>query len=364
MAGIDRRAILTQIHESMEAVMAREFIRKSRRQILRIVVVALAAGFLPGRGTAGTDQPEKAKDVSEQIVDTMNAIFGKHPGYRAAHAKGIVCEGEFTPAPTAAGLSRAPHLQAQGKPVRVTVRFSDSTGIPTVPDGAPGANPHGLAVRFHLPEGGSTDIVSNAYNGFAVSTAEDFVALLQALAGSGPDAPKPKPIERFLATHPKAVKAITAPKPTPVSFATEPYFGVNAFLFTNRDGKARYGRYQFRPEAGAEFLSDQDAAKQPANFLIDELGSRLSKGPAKFRLIVQLAAAGDPVNDATAVWPDDRPTVELGVLSVNHPVADNDAAQRALAFDPLRLVDGIEGSDDPLLEARSSVYAVSRRRRR
>src|SRR5271157_672993 len=156
MAGIGRRAILTQIHEPREAVMARDFIPKSRRQILRIIVVALAADFSPGRGMAGENQPEKAKDISEQIVDTMNAIFGKHPGYRAAPAKGIVCEGEFTPAPTAAGLSRAPHLQAQGKPVRVTVRFSDSTGIPTVPDGAPGANPHGLAVRFHLPEGGGT----------------------------------------------------------------------------------------------------------------------------------------------------------------------------------------------------------------
>ena len=118
MAGIDRRAILAQIHEKIEAVMAREFIRKSRRQNLRII--------------------------------------------------------------------------------------------------------------------------SNAYNGFAVSTAEDFLALLQALAGSGPNAPEPKPIEKFLATHPKAVKAITAPKPTPVSFATEPYFGVNAFLFTNCDGKARF----------------------------------------------------------------------------------------------------------------------------
>jgi len=344
--------------------MAREFICKSKRQILRIIVLALAAGFLPGRGQAGTNEPDKAKDVFEQIVDTMNAIFGKHPGYRAAHAKGIVCEGEFTPPSTAAGLSRAPHLQVQERPVRVTVRFSDSTGIPTVPDGSPGASPHGLAVRFHLADGGSTDIVSNAYNGFAVSTAEDFLALLQALAGSGPDVPKPKPIEKFLATHPRAVKAITAPKPTPVSFATEPYFGVNAFLFTNRDGKARYGRYQFRPEAGTEFLADQDAAKQPANFLIDELGGRLSKGPARFRVVVQLAGEGDPVNDATAVWPDDRPIVELGVLSVHHPVADNDASQRALAFDPLRLVDGIEGSDDPLLEARSSIYAVSRRRRR
>ena len=139
---------------------------------------------------------------------------------------------------------------------------------------------------------------------------------------------------------------------------------MNAFLFTNKDGKARYGRYQFRPDAGEKFLSAEDAAKKPANFLIDELGDRLAKGPAKFRLVVQLAAEGDPVDDATAVWPDDRPTVELGILSVIRLVGDNDAAQRALAFDPLHLVDGIEGSDDPLLEARSAAYAISRRRRR
>ena len=233
-----------------------------------------------------------------------------------------------------------------------------------MPDGFPVANPHGLAVRFHLPEGGSTDIVTNAFNGFAVANGEDFLAFLRAVAESGPNAPKPTPIEKFLDTHPKAKKVVTAPKPTPFSFATEPYFGINAFLFTNRDGKARYGRYQIRPEAAEKFLTVEEAAKKPPNFLIDELGDRLAKGPARFRLVVQLAAEGDPVDDATVVWPDDRPTVELGVLSVTKPVADNDAAQRALAFDPLRLVDGIEASDDPLLELRSAVYAVSRRRRR
>jgi catalase len=346
----------------MEVLMPREIACNAGWPIVTTILLTVVAGAWLDGGVARSDEPEKAKDVPEQIVDTMNAIFGKHPGYRSAHAKGIVCEGEFIPAATAAALSRAPHLQ--DKPVRVTVRFSASTGLPDVPDGASVANPHGLAVRFHLPEGGSTDIVSNAYNGFAVSTAEDFLGLLRALAESGPDAPKPRPIEKFLATHPKAMKAAKDPKPTPVSYATEPYFGVNAFLFTNKDGKTRYGRYQFRPEAGTQFLADEDAAKKHPNFLIDELTDRLSKGPAKFRLVVQLAAEGDPVNDATAVWPDDRPTVELGTLYITHPVANNDAAQRALAYDPLRLVDGIEASDDPLLEARSAAYAVSKRRRK
>ena len=293
----------------------------------------------------------------------MNAISGKHPGFRSAHAKGVVCEGEFVPSASAAGLSKAPHLR--GGPVKATVRFSDSTGLPDMPDGAAGASPHGLAVRFHLPGGGGTDIVSNAFNGFAVANGEDFLALLRAVAESGKDAPKPTALDRFLAAHPKAMKVVTAPKPTPASFATEPYFGVNAFLFTNAEGKARYGRYQFRPEAGSKFLTADEAAAKPANFLIDELGDRLAEGPVKFRLVVQLAAEGDPRrrrDGRLARRPARRGTGRPVRRSAK--VADSDAAQRALGFDPLRLVDGIEASDDPLLELRRAVYAVSRRRRK
>jgi catalase len=335
--------------------MVGEFDRYGRREILRAIGAACLLG-----GVARGDEPEKS--VPEQLVDTLNALFGKHPGFRAAHAKGIVCEGEFTPAASAAALSKAPHLQ--GRPTRVTVRFSDSTGIPEIPDGVPDAGPRGMAVRFHLPGGGSTDIVANAFNGFAVANGEDFLAFLKAVAASGKDAPKPTPLETFLASHPKAKKVATTPKPVPASFATEPYFGVNAFQFTNAEGKSRFGRYRLRPEAGAKFLGAEEAATKPRDFLIDELGERLAKGPAKFRIVVQLAGEGDKVDDATEVWPDDRPTVELGVLSITAKVADNDSAQRALAFDPLHLVDGIEASDDPLLEVRSAAYAVSRRRRR
>ena len=325
-----------------------------RREILK----ALAATLLLGP-VERADDPES---LPERIVGAMEAISGKHPGFRSAHAKGVVCEGQFVPAASAPGLSKALHFQ--GESVKATVRFSDSTGLPDIPDTAAGASPHGLAVRFHLQDGGSTDIVSNAFNGFAVANGEDFLALLQAVAASGKDASKPSPIEKFLATHPRALEVIKAPKPTPASFATEPYFGVNAFRFTNAEGATRHGRYQFRPHAGSKFLTAGEAAGKSANFLIDELGDRLAKDPVRFHLVVQLAAAGDPVDDATAAWPDDRPVVELGMLSVTRRVADSDAAQRALGFDPLRLVDGIEASDDPLLELRPAVYAASRRRRK
>src|SRR5262245_15621999 len=103
----------------------------------RDVLKALAASALIGPGLARADD----KDVAEELVDALNALFGKHPGFRAAHAKGIVCEGEFTPAASAAALSKAPHLQ--GPPVKVTVRFSDGTGVPDIPDGVPDAGPRG-----------------------------------------------------------------------------------------------------------------------------------------------------------------------------------------------------------------------------
>jgi catalase len=335
--------------------MTRKIDRFGRRDVLRAIGAAsLFGGFSWG------DEPEKS--VPEQIVDTMNLLFGKHPGFRAAHAKGIVCAGEFTPAASAANLSVAPHFR--GEPVKVTVRFSDSTGIPDIPDGLPDAGPRGMAVKFHLAGGKSTDIVANAFNGFAVGTGEEFLGFLKAVAASGKDAPKPTALDKFLSAHPKAKRVVTAPKNVPASFATEPYYGVNAFQFTNASGKSRLGRYQLHPEAGSQFLNGEEAAKKPPNFLLDELGERLASGPVKYRIVVQLAGEGDKVDDATEVWPDDRPTIELGTLLITNKVADNDAAQRALAFDPLHLVEGIEPSDDPLLEVRSAAYAISRRRRR
>ncbi|QEH35822.1 Catalase-related peroxidase [Aquisphaera giovannonii] len=323
----------------------------------RFGMVIVLASLIAGGAVA--DDP---RGLPEQIVDEMNAIFGKHPGFRAVHAKGVVAEGEFTPSARAATVSKAPHLR--GAPSKITVRFSDGTGNPEIPDGLAGAGPRGMAVKFHLADGESTDIVANAFNGFAVSNGEDFLAMLRAIAASGKGAPSPTPLEQFLAAHPAAKRVVAAHKPVPASFATEPYFGNNALSFTDAEGKSRFGRYRLIPEAGSKFLDDAEAKAKPPNFLADELRSRLAGGPARFRLAVQLAAPGDKVDDATVVWPDDRPVIELGILSISRVVADSATAQRALAYDPLRLVDGIEASDDPLLELRSAVYAESRRRRR
>jgi catalase len=310
----------------------------------------------PSTGLTGQNEQLYGK-----LVDALNALFGIHPGFRATHAKGVICEGTFTPNVAAASLSRGPHFQ--GVATRMTVRFSDFTGIPTIPDTDPNANPRGMGMKFHTANGTDTDVVAHSFNGFPVGTAEEFLEFLLAVGHSGPDSPKPSPIEVFLNTRPRAMKFVTAPKPAPASFASQSYFSVNALRFTNADGKSRFARYQIHPVEGEVHLNDAETAAKSPNYLFDELAGRLAKAPAKLKLFAQLAADGDKTEDASITWPDDRPQVELGTIAITKCAEDSDAIQRGMVFDPASLIDGIELSDDPLPAARSAIYSIAYQRR-
>jgi catalase len=246
--------------------------------------------------------------------------------------------------------------------VPVTVRFSDFAGVPTIPDTDPNASPRGFAVKFHLPDGTDTDLVTHSYNGFPTATAEEFRDLLLALAASGPDAPKPTPLEKFFETHPIAKTFLTAEKPAPVSFGTLPYFGVNTFKFTNAKGDVTYVRFQLQPEAGAQYLTKGQLAAVGPNYLREEIVKRVGEGPVRFKYVAQIAEQGDKLDDPSIAWPDDRKTVELGTIEVEKAVADSDAAQRALLFIENALPPGIE-PEDPMINIRSQAYAISFARR-
>ena len=298
-------------------------------------------------------------DLTTQIVDAMNKVYGVHPGFRAAHAKGVVVQGNFKGTPEAAALSKA--IIFNGNTLPVTVRFSDGAGVPDIPDGSPGANPHGMAIKFHLPDGGETDMVINSLKFFPVSNGEDFRDLNLAVAASPPDAAKPTKLELFIAKHPSVPAALATPK-TPDSFADDEYFGVNAFVFINSAGQKQAVRYQMVPEHLVH-LESADAAKKDPDFLVRELPERLTKGPVTFHLKAQLAAPGDPTNDATKPWPDDHKVVELGMLTIDKAVPDSKEAEKPLLFLPGNVTDGIETSDDPLIDIRGGAYAVSFSRR-
>jgi catalase len=323
--------------------------------ILLVLALALSPLLAPS-AFAENDQ----KSTPAGLVDALNGVFGKQTDNRAVHTKGIVLEGKFTPSPEAAALSKAPHLQ--GTAVPVTVRFSDFAGVPAIPDSDPNASPRGMAVKFHLPDGSDTNIVTHSYNGFPTATADEFQQLLIALAASGPDAPKPTPLEKFFETHPIAKTFLTAEKPAPVSFGTLPYFGVNSFKFTDAKGDVTYVRYRLEPEAGAQYLTKDQLAAAGPNYLVEEIGKRVGDGPVRFKYIAQVAEEGDKIDDPSIAWPDSRKTVELGVIEIDKVDADSATAERALIFQPTAVPAGIEPAD-PMISARSAAYAVSFGRR-
>jgi catalase len=319
---------------------------------IRIVAAGISLPALVAAGATGAEE----KALGTRIVDQMNALYGAHPGVRANHATGAVFEGAFTPAQGADELSSAVFLK--GPPTPLTIRFSNAGGVPDAPDTHSSIGGiRGMAIKFHLANRGENDIVCISANGFPVATGEDFLALLQAVGGSGPT-----PIDTFLSSHPAAAAFLTGSRPVAVSYGTQPFFGVNALKFTNAQGISKFGRYRIVPESGPAYVSDDEAAKRPATALADNLRASIEKGPVKFRLQVQLAAADDPITDATRVWPDSRPTVELGEIAITRAL-DTKKVENGLLFMPTNLTNGIDVSDDPLLNTRTEAYGESYGRR-
>lgn len=289
-----------------------------------------------------------------EAIDRIAAATGAEHGFRTLHAKGHFYEGTFTATPEAAALSRAGHLQ--GEPVPVLVRWSNGSGFPRNKDGS--SDVRGMAVKFRLPDGSATDLLGQTAPRFPVRTPEDFVALVDATR-------QPWRLPLFLATRPGAAVALLANaragavKP-PRSYAEATYYPVHAYRWLAADGSARWVRYRLQP-LGAE------AARPAGEYagrerLREEIVARLASHPVAFELRVTLAATGDDPDDPMSVWRGER-ELSAGRIEVTAPVDDPEAGGTPTVFDPTRVVDGIELSEDPILRFRPAAYSVSVDRR-
>ena len=282
--------------------------------------------------------------------------------FSPAHAKGLLLTGIFTPSEEAKKLSTAPHFNNKSTPI--WVRFSNSTGIPNIPDFDANADPRGMAIRFQLGNRKHTDIISHSTPFFPTRTGAEFLQFLQALALSPPDGPHPSPIEQFISYNPSALAFVTAPKPAPSSYAREQYWSVTAFKFINDAGKESFLRYHVVPDAGVDTLEGEALKGKDPDYLQKEIQERVEAGTIGFKLLAQVAHEGDVTDDATVHWPPSRKMVELGSLKINAICPDNAANQKYVIFDPIPRVQGVEPSDDPLLELRAAVYLMSGKQRR
>jgi catalase len=296
-------------------------------------------------------------DLHEQLVEAANALYGSHEGHRALHAKASWARGTFTGNAEAARLSRARHLS--GEPVEALVRFSNASGDPQANDAA--RDGRGMAVKLRW-DGGETDILTTTVPTFATRTPEEFLELLR-LRRPDPETGQPdmEKLGAFLGEHPEAQPAISAVlmKEPLASFATAPYYSPHFFALVDSDDNRTWVRWRFAPDAGEQRMPDDDARALGRDYLHDELAERLSSGVIGFDFELQLAGEGDALDDPTQEWPDETTLLAAGRLEITELVDDPERDGHIDVFDPNRIVDGVELSDDPVLLARREAYSVS-----
>ncbi|BBY21283.1 catalase family peroxidase [Mycobacterium stomatepiae] len=296
--------------------------------------------------------------TADDAIEAIRGTGGAQPGARALHAKGTLYRGTFTATRDGGELSLAKHLD--GAEVPALIRFSNGSGNPKQADGSPGVR--GMAVKFTLPDGSTTDVSTQTARLFVSSKPEGFVDLLKAMR---PGLTTPLRLAKYFVTHPRLLGALPVVRDAnkvPASYATIEYHGLHAFRWISADGNARFVRYHLIPAAGEHYLSGSDAHRAAPDFLTDELKARLAQGPVRFDCRVQIAGPQDSTIDPSAPWRSAE-TVTVGTIEITGLDTEREHDGDIVVFDPMRVTDGIEPSDDPVLHFRSLAYSASVRLR-
>ncbi|GAB2982932.1 catalase [Nocardioides montaniterrae] len=287
----------------------------------------------------------------EQAIDRIrHAFHAENSKDRTLHAKGGFYAGTFTASARAGELCRAEHLS--GAPVDALVRWSNGGGNRRTPDKAPDVR--GMAVKLSTPAG-ATDLLGQTAPRFVVRTPEDFLAFVEASAN-------PVRLPGFLLRHRSAVGPLVANARAkaivpPSSYAAIPYYTVHAFGWLAPDGSRSWVRTVLRPKSSTA----PDGTFTGPDRLQEEIVARLAAGPVEYTLEASVASPTDDPHDPMSVW---RPVevFDAGTLRITG-VAEDPEPATPVVFDPMRLIDGIVPSDDPILRYRPLAYSESIRRR-
>lgn len=328
--------------------------RLMRYALILFIVSTPAALFAYAGGWMSPSRLTPAR-----FVDAFDAADGPHPGYRRNHAKGVCVSGEFVSNGRARAYSVAGVFD-DGMRTPVSGRFAIPGPNPDAPDH--GSPVRSLALRFDLPGGRQWRSAMNNSPVFPVATPRAF---FERMAAYRPDPstgrPVPARVAAFREAFPETERFVAwAGAETPsASWATETYRSLNAFYLVDAQERRWPVRWRMQSESP---VRDEGPATDSRS-LVRDLHDRLAAGPLRWRLIITLGEPGDPTDDATRAWPAGRREVDAGTLSLSALRPESDGACRDINFDPTVLPAGIELSDDPLLVARSAVYAESHRRR-
>jgi catalase len=301
--------------------------------------------------------------TADEVERALEGAYGVHPGQRRNHTKGTCALGSFVGSQAGARYSRS--LLFSGRTLPVTVRFSLAGGNPRAADTE--KSPRGMALEFELPDGSLHHMTMIDAPMFFARTPRTFLDKMLAIEPD-PATGKPDPakLEAFADRHPDALAQthFFAENNPPRSYTESSYFGIHTFRFVDRAGKTTPVRFRFVPEDGEKRLTDAELTQMPADFLEPALLERVGRGPARWTMILTIGEPGDPENDPTLLFPENRTEVEVGTLTIGSAMKQAGAACETINYDPLVMSDGVEPTDDPVLLFRSPSYAASFRQRR
>jgi catalase len=296
--------------------------------------------------------------TADQMVSAFESTFGVHAGERRNHTKGTCAAGEFVGSTSAAVYTRSALFS--GKPVPIVARFSMPGGNPKVPDTA--SAPRGMALEFRLPDGSLQHMTMVNTPMFGAATPQ---TVFDEIVARKPDPatgkPDPEKIKAFRASHPDSLPLaeFLAKNNPPISWANSSYFGIHTFKFVNRDNKTTLVRWRFVPQDGEKRMSDDELKSSPPNFLEQKLIERTKRGPVRWDMLLTIGAPGDPEDNPTLVWPNNRKEIKIGTLTISSATPQKGAECEKINFDPLVMADGIQPTSDPVLLFRSPAYAIS-----
>ena len=332
------------------------------RSVVTLNGLALSLALSSPSGSFAQAGDASSDVAPAQLIQSMEAAFGVHPGQRRNHTKGTCASGEFIGTPAAAQLSRSPLFT--GKSIPVVARFSIGGGDPDVADTA--RTVRGMALEFRVPGGALHHMTMINTPMFVAARPADFNALLIA---AKPDpktgTPDPKTFGSFLASHPAAMVQIdfVAHHNPPRDYYSSTYFAIHTFRFIDAGAKEHLVRWRFAPQAGEVLMSDAELKSAPHDFLELGLLERTQQRPVRWDMIVSVGEPNDPQVDPTVLWPDARPHFTAGTLTISQASPQHGAPCEKINFDPLVMADGIAPTSDPILLFRSPAYAVSFARR-